>query len=104
MVEASPTIPNGRCAGNAARSIHPVAARSVLLGSLVSEVNRGREPGLGPDHPGGVPLAREILGQRHVTGTEAVHAAVAESNLHLSLERDDVLPTGRVVPVVEMAG
>src|SRR5262250_3187178 len=61
---------------------HPVlmivllSAVVIVLPSPVAEVNGGGEPGPGADHAGGVAFAREILGQRHVPGSEAVHAAI----------------------------
>src|SRR5262245_25949536 len=64
---------------------------AIVLLSPVAEMNGGGEAGLGAHHPGGVALAREILGQCHVAGSEAVHAAVPEADLHLALEGDDVL-------------
>src|SRR5436190_16758212 len=68
----------------------------------VRQMDGGGEPALVADDPRRVSLAREILRERHVSGTKPMLGTVLEADLHFALERDDVLPARRVVPVVEV--
>src|SRR5262245_59575592 len=49
-----------------------------------------------------VPLARRVLDQPGIAGTEDVLGAVAESDLELARQDDDELPARRRVPVLEV--
>src|SRR5438132_5000010 len=70
----------------------------------VRKMNRGGETTLVADDARRVALAREVFRERHVPGAEAMLGAILEADLHFALERDDVLPARRVVPVVEVTG
>src|SRR3989442_14139125 len=48
---------------------------------------------------GEVPLARRVLDQQHLAGTDAPALAVARGDLDAGVEIDDVLPPRRGVPV-----
>src|SRR5204863_6901965 len=73
-----------------------------MFSSSVRQMDGGGGPALVADDPRRVSLAREILRERHVSGTKPMLGTVLEADLHFALERDDVLPARRVVPVVEV--
>jgi hypothetical protein len=53
--------------------------------SSIGKVDRGGHSRLIADDARGVPFARQVLCQIHMTGTEAVHAAIGEADLHFPL-------------------
>src|SRR5262249_44274914 len=59
---------------------------------------------LGAEHARGVPLARRVLDEPGITGTEHVLRAIAQADLELARENDRKLPAGGRVPVQELAG
>src|SRR5262249_49678922 len=59
---------------------------------------------LGAEHARGVPLARRVLDEPGITGTEHVLRAIAQADLELTRENDHKLPAGGRVPVQELAG
>src|SRR2546425_6355380 len=70
----------------------------------VGQRDGNRQSRLIADHARRVAFAREVFGQSHVTGTVAMHGAVAQADLDFAGQGDDELPARRVVPVGEVAG
>src|SRR5262249_35650172 len=57
-----------------------------------------RHAWLGSDLAGAVALARQVLGDQDVAGTEAAHGAVADLDVHRPREREHRIAARRVVP------
>jgi hypothetical protein len=57
----------------------------------------------GSDKPGGMPLARGILDQPRIAGSEASYRSIAEPDFEFTRYQDDVLPSRRGMPVDECA-
>src|SRR5436305_4988599 len=102
--------PRPRAAGRASAAALPEApsdinwaCRSGVHGLLVQR-DGGRHPRLVAHDARGVARAGDVLGQGHVARPKAVDAAILETDLHFTLERDDVLAPRRRVPVDEVSG
>src|SRR5262245_1172936 len=78
-------------------------ARRQVEASRSGERDGGRDDRLVSDNPRGVALARRILDQPGVAGSEDVFGAIAQTDLELTRKDDDELPARRRMPVQEPA-
>src|SRR5262247_322530 len=74
------------------------------FGRGLRQWNGRRHADLVAEHARGVPLARRVLDEPSITGTEHVLRAVAQADLELARENDHELTAGGRMPVQELAG
>ena len=64
----------------------------------------GHDAGNVSDYPCSVAVTREVLSQVYVSGPQSIHRAVAQPDLRLTGERDEILPPRSDMPVAKKAG
>src|SRR5215831_5079522 len=78
--------------------------REPTLSASILEWDNHHQPSLVADGPSRVPLTGKIFRQNNVAGPEAMHAAIAQPDLHRAGERNHVLTAGCVMPIWGRSG